>query len=634
MDNFNNKRKKLLTIDDLIKFCENKQLTYFSSKDSGYQLAVQVPANLTFEENDDLNNSGMLYCKLRVCHTNLNRNGSFISEENMKKALPSLKYRPLLAHIHQLDDGTWDFHSHDMEITENGIEYIEKQIGAFTADEPYLEYDEEMDKTYVIAYAAVPEDYTMAADIIREKNGTTVSCELSIENMSYNAKEKYLELQDFYFSGCACLGSEKDGKEIQPGMEGARLDILDFSQENNSIINYSEENQNINNKLIETLEALNNTLSKFNINQAEVSAKETLEEGGNRDVDNQKFLELLEKYNKVETDVEFEIEGLSNEELETKFAEVFGKESEEDPASEEGDGAEETEVIETHEEESETVEEIKETEEEVKIEESEEDRTEIIESEETHEEEFETEVVETHEEESEEVKETEVTEEINNEDVYSSTVKYSVEFKGAVKNYEVSLDEKIYAIQDLVNLTYGESDNTYYGVKVYENYVIMLDYWSGRAYKQSYSQEDDSYTLTGDRVEVYSIWVTKEEEESLNEMRSNYASLEQFKVDTEKAQLHAEREAIIYNEKYSVLSEKDENNNYKNEAYAKLVSEMDNYSLDDLEKELKSVFADYITNGGQFAYAGETESKSNVSKKTFATPTSKKTSRYGNLFNK
>jgi hypothetical protein len=59
---------------------------------------------------------------------------------------------------------------------------------------------------------------------------------------------------------------------------------------------------------------------------------------------------------------------------------------------------------------------------------------------------------------------------------------------------------------------------------------------------------------------------------------------------------------------------------------------MDNYSLTDLEKELKSVFADYITNGGQFAYAGE--EKPVVTKKLFTKSTTKKTSRYGNLFNK
>jgi len=115
-------------------------------------------------------------------------------------------------------------------------------------------------------------------------------------------------------------------------------------------------------------------------------------------------------------------------------------------------------------------------------------------------------------------------------------------------------------------------------------------------------------------------------------MKANYASLVQFKEDTENSQLHAQREEILNNEKYSILTEKDENNKYKNEAYAKLVSEMDNYSLIDLEKELKSIFADHITNGGQFSYVGET--KNTVSKKLFTTPTSKKSSRYGNLFNK
>ena len=54
-----------------------------------------------------------------------------------------------------------------------------------------------------------------------------------------------------------------------------------------------------------------------------------------------------------------------------------------------------------------------------------------------------------------------------------------------------------------MNQTYAEADNTYYGVSVFSSYVIMCDYWSGRYYKQSYTDENDVYTLTGDRVEVY-----------------------------------------------------------------------------------------------------------------------------------
>ena len=114
---------------------------------------------------------------MKVCHTQTNRNGSHISDSNMEKAMPTLKYRPILAYIHELEDGTKDFYAHNMEIVENEdgeseINYIEKQVGCFTADDPWLEYDKDMDKTYVMAYAVIPEDYTEAADIIRRKNGS------------------------------------------------------------------------------------------------------------------------------------------------------------------------------------------------------------------------------------------------------------------------------------------------------------------------------------------------------------------------------------------------------------------------------------------------------------------------------
>ena len=586
-------KKKILYFEDLVKLFEEKNINYFSAKESGYQLAVQVPAELTFKEDDSLNNTGMLYCKLRVCHTNLNRNGSFISEENMKKALPSLKYRPLLAHIHQLDDGTWDFHSHDMEFNEDGIEYIEKQIGAFTADEPYLEYDEDMDKTYVIAYAAVPEDYTMAADIIRSKNNSTiVSCELSIESMSYNAKEKYLELEDFYFSGCACLGSEKDGTKIQPGMEGARLDIVDFSQENNSIMNYSDKETN--SKLIETLEALNITLSKLNINQEDAKSSEIY--GKEERISMNDEIKVEEEVTEVETVEET-----------TETVEEFTEETVE-------------EVVE------ETVEEV--------VEETvEETVEEVTETEEFTEEVAETETDETVEESAPEVgEEVEDVEVVEEETVEEANVEQFSE--KLVRTYEISHDDIRYALYSLL-MSQEEADNEWYFINaVYDNHFTYENWVGDKIYGQSYAKDNDNVSFDGERWNLHRELLTDSEYAELMSMRANYASLVQFKEDTEKAELHAKREEILNNEKYSVLTEKDENNEYKNEAYAKLVSEMDNYSISDLEKELKSVFADYITNGGQFAYAGEPEVKSNVSKKLFTTSTGKKTSRYGNLFNK
>lgn len=299
--------RQILTLDSLYKFfVEQNQTVNFSVKDSGKPIVVTTNGFFDANETDM---PGMLMLELKVCHTDTNRNGSHISEDNMKNAMPTLKYRPILAYIHELEDGTKDFYAHNMEIVENEdgeaeINYIERQVGCFTADDPWLQYDEEKDKTYVHAYALIPEAYTDAADIIRRKQGTKVSCELVINELSYNAKEKYLDLTDFYFGGCTLLGCDENGNEIGEGMLGARADITEFCYKT-PVFTYQD-------KMIEVLEKLNTTLSNFNTN--------TQKEGGNEMT---KFEELLAKYSVTIEDVTFEVEGLSDEELEAKFAEVF-----------------------------------------------------------------------------------------------------------------------------------------------------------------------------------------------------------------------------------------------------------------------------------------------------------------------
>ena len=324
----NQKKKRLLSIEDLVKFCEEQKLYSFNSKETGYKLSVQVPANFEVDENIDDDHRGMLKLKFRIFHTGLNRNGSYVSEDAAKNAMPTIKNRPILAYIHQLDDGSWDFESHNMEYIahEDGtyeIEYLEKQIGSFDESEPFFEYDEELDKTYVCGYGYVSEEYTKAADIIREKNGTKNSCELSIEEFAYNAKEKYLDLKQFYVAASTLLGAKDDGTEIGEGMLGSRADIADFSEQNNSQFS------NCSDELLQEIKKLNENLSLYN--------KEKSKEGGHEPV---KFEELLEKYGKTAEDIEFEYENMTDEELEAKFEEVFG----EDNADGEGSDPEPTSV--------------------------------------------------------------------------------------------------------------------------------------------------------------------------------------------------------------------------------------------------------------------------------------------------
>ncbi|MBR5129432.1 MAG: hypothetical protein IKU67_05210 [Firmicutes bacterium] len=322
---------KILTFDDLYKFfVEQNKNVNFNAKETKTPIVVSVPG--VFAKEDD-SMPGLLKLKLKVCHTELNRNGSFISKDNMEKGMPTLKYRPILAHIHELEDGTKDFYAHNIEVVENKdgeseINYIEKQVGCFTADDPWLEYDKEMDKTYVMAYSVIPEQYTEAADIIRRKNGTKVSCELVINELSYNAKEKYLDLTDFYFSGCTLLGCDDEGNEIGEGMLGARADIADFCHKE-PVFTYQD-------KLIEVLEKLNVTLKGFDKNS---------EEGGDEEMDNFEN-EVVEEV--VETEVEEavvetnEVEETVVETNETEETEVVEEtETEETSTSEDGDEVQE-----------------------------------------------------------------------------------------------------------------------------------------------------------------------------------------------------------------------------------------------------------------------------------------------------
>ena len=577
-------KRKLMTIDDLVKFCREQNFTKFSSKESGYKLAVQVPTTFEIDENVDEAHRGMLKLKFRIFHTGLNRNGSFVSEESAKDAMPTIKNRPIMAAIHQLDNGEWDFESHNFEVVKNEetgeeeIVYIQKQVGSFDESDPFFEYDEELDKTYVCSYGYISEEYTKAADIIRRKNGTKNSCELSIEELSFNAKESYLSLDKFYVAASTLLGSKKDGTEIGEGMLGSRADIADFSEKNNSMFSQNEE-------LLNEIKKLNEKLSHFNINTL-------LEEGGNKSVN--KFEELLAKYDKTVEDVTFEYENLSDEELEAKFVEVFGEDGTD------GEGANPEPTSEGDEGSDNSAEDNSDADDLVTgTDDDDEGKT------------------------DEDGTGASVEEDEEGKASEDYSLKFSVAYGDAVKEFSISLTEKLNALSTLVNDTYAE-DGTWYYVDVYDDdkYVIMQDYWSGRAFKQSYKVKNDSYSLTGDRVEVYSIFVTEDERKKLEDLRANYAAVSEklAKYEAEPAKME-----VINSDAYAKIAETKE--------FAELRDNHFDLSVEEVSAKADEILLAYAK-GGSFDFSANPEKKS-VNKVSLPINTkANKKSRYGSLFSK
>lgn len=307
----NNLEKNILDIDDLLQYCSKyKRSMNFDSKKTGYSICIQTPGSLLFDQEND-NIKGLLPVKLQCCHTGLNNNNFYISDENMSNALPSLKNRPILADIHKVNN-RYEFGRHNMYENEDGeIVYIEKPVGAIPdSSEINMVYDEQKQKNYVETTGYIYEEYSQAAEILRRDKQSDVSVELFVNKLSYNAQNKYIELIDFYFKAVTILGKDEYGRKIIPGMAGSNIKLLDFDSNRNSMCNFNE---------IET---------KFNIVLNNINnLKDLYLRGGHTEM---KLQSLLDKYQVTLEDLNFDYQDLSDEELEIKFEEMFSQNNSEE----------------------------------------------------------------------------------------------------------------------------------------------------------------------------------------------------------------------------------------------------------------------------------------------------------------
>ncbi len=297
--------KKIFTLAELAEYVKTGRSFQYCAKDESEELKVVIDSIIKYARNDDEPEDieGLLPVILQACHIEDNINGSYLPEKATKKALPSFSNRPILGYIHEVD-GQPEFYGHNMQENSDGsITYFEQPIGIIPEScGAHLEYDEEKKKTYVVVKGYIFEEYSQAAEILEREGECSCSVELSVRELSYNAKDKLLVFDNFFFSGVTILGKDDDGNEVKPGMVGSNISLFQSDNETDT--------------LIEILEKLNIVLSRFNINDNQTGKEETTVT---------LFERLLEQYGKTVEDITFEYEGLSDEELEKAFAEAFGE---------------------------------------------------------------------------------------------------------------------------------------------------------------------------------------------------------------------------------------------------------------------------------------------------------------------
>ena len=513
-----------------------------------------------FKKDEEFKDERFMRVRVAAMHTGINRNNSRFSKECILNAKDTFANIPILADVQVFTD-------------ENGKQVIDYrghsmhiEDDAFNKDEKRMIYDEKVvglvpeTNNFELIYDEDAKEYYVWVDALLYREYGNYACDV-LESRG-GKTDVSMEI------GCADLSYSSTDKCLDVGeMMACGLTLLGadvapgMAKAHAEVFSINEDNRQ------EQLFAIIQELKESLDNYIQANAKENFEEGRTKTVDETKIVE--------------EVTEILEEVTEEATEEVVEETTEE-------------EVTETIVED--TVEDTPEDVEEETVEESSEEATEEVED-----------------------AKTEETEE-NTED-YS--LKYSVTIGDSVKEFSVSLTEKLSAISTLVNDVYAD-DGTWYCVDVYDDdkYVIMQDCWSGRAFKQSYKVKKDSYSLTGDRVEVYSVWCTEDERKKLDDMRANYSAISEklAKYEAEPAKME-----VINSESYAKIAETKE--------FAELRDNHFDLTVEEVSAKADEILLAYAK-GNALNFSVETEKKSvGMTRLPIQTNANKK-SRYGSLFSK
>ena len=248
--------------------------------------------------------------KLRIAYTGKNRNNTFISKESFERAVPTMFNCPVVANYNRDAD---ELGSHDGEWIKNKngeVEYVmvTQPVGVIPESAKWY-WEDVTDSGEVHRYLCT--DVLLwkrqeAYQKIKENGITKHSME--IEVVDGKMRDDYYEINDFIFTAFCLLGT------AEPCFESSAL--FTFSAEE------QEEFKEQYTQMLKELKELGSYSQK-----EEVSLK---------------LKELLKQYSVSMEDVTFDVEGLSDEELEAKFAEVFDDGDGGDAGGEEEGGEEAT----------------------------------------------------------------------------------------------------------------------------------------------------------------------------------------------------------------------------------------------------------------------------------------------------
>lgn len=459
-------------------------------------------------------NSSFDAARLQIAYVGDNRNKTSISKQAFEKAVPTMFNCPVVAHYMREED---EIGSHDIEWVDEGnndykLVNITQPVGVVPESakwnwEKVREEDGSIHNylcTDVLLWKRQE-----AYQNIKENGVTKQSMEIKVNHGEM--VDGYFEIDDFEFEAFCLLGDS-----VTPCFESAAL--FSFAK-----------------KEFET--QYTQMLAEFKAAFAETK------EGDKENM----LKKLLEKYSVAESDLEFEVKGLTDEELEAKFAEVYEKVEVEEPEVEPEVAPAEDKTEETFEEDEPEVEEP------AANEEPEEETEEVV------------------------------------EEGYTLNSNLREELYEAVRTEKVHDEE----YGDLIRYYIVDYDEA-------ETMVYCVDCMDYKMYGFAYTLDGDNVTVNFDTKKRMKYEIVEFEGDPIDEptnfsygefaaeikanIKAEYAPLEeelsQFKAAKRSSELeaiYAQFDAVFTEGKYA-------------EEYSELKEHADDYSLDELSEKVYSLY--------------------------------------------
>lgn len=236
---------------------------------------------------------------LRICYTNENRNGSFISKETIERCLPSIYNCPIVCNYDREAD----------EIGSHDIELVRDKNGDFKL------------VNITTPVGVIPESSQTFWELVEEDDGQ-IHEYLCAEVILWKRQEAYQKIKDDGITDHSMEitvqeGSLKDGLFVVDRFEFTAFCLLGTAEpcfESSALMTYSQEN--FKNEFAEMMRELKESMNDQPTGAFDIEP-ESKPEGGNEALNER--IELMEQYGLTEDMIDFNLEDFTIDELKEKF---------------------------------------------------------------------------------------------------------------------------------------------------------------------------------------------------------------------------------------------------------------------------------------------------------------------------